>query len=75
MKVVFKIVLNAACFLSTVSALLAQNLQPFSIVKKSEKIWGFKDETGKMVIEPKYRYAEEFKDGIAKVWYKKNVAI
>lgn len=70
-----KIIIATTSLLFCVAVLHAQDLRPTSIMKKSTKIWGYQDETGKMVIEPKYEYAEEFKEGLAKVWYKKNVVI
>ena len=70
LKRVTKFLINLCCLLLSIAVTQAQELRPTSIVKKSTKIWGYEDETGKMVIEPKYEYAEEFKDGTAKVWYK-----
>lgn len=49
------------CFLLTIAfTAKAQNLIPF----KSEGKIGFKDTTGKVVIEPNYKYPDNFHDGL-----------
>ncbi|MEZ7954315.1 MAG: WG repeat-containing protein, partial [Bacteroidales bacterium] len=73
MNQISKIIVAISSFLFCVAVLHAQDLQPAFILKKSTKIkiWGYEDETGKMVIKPKYEFADVFEDGRAKVWYKK----
>lgn len=62
MKTIIKTTAIAICtFIAT--AVQAQQLVKF---KENEK-WGFKDQNGKVIIEPKYSGAEEFSEGLASV--------
>lgn len=67
---VSKLLISACCLLLSVAATHAQELRPASIVKKSSKIWGYEDENGKIIIEPKYEQVSIFQEDLAGVMYK-----
>ena len=59
-KKVTLFLIQLCCLLLVITVTQAQELHPASIIKKTTKLWGYQDESGKMVIEPRYVYAEDF---------------
>ena len=47
----------------------------FYVPVKVDKKWGYVDGNNKMVIKPKYDYAESFYNGSAEVGYKKKTGV
>ena len=45
--------------------------QDFDLIPfRKDSLWGYADTTGKIIIEPRYNWADIFKDGVAKVYLK-----